>query len=153
MSRRRWHSQDEAANFDEMTQIPDEERAGGSRRRHAGGQTIAGVHVADAHQDEAQGEGSDSHTTSSDDPASATDPSAQTADRQPQRKKWSLNAALNWRGFELRNVELRRDFLAELAGLPVDVPIAVVHRAVLQVPWYFLMLGCVKGVGKQYCKS
>lgn len=41
----------------------------------------------------------------------------------------------------LQDVELRRDFLAELLGVPVDVPYAFVRKAVLHLPWYTLMLG------------
>lgn len=53
----------------------------------------------------------------------------------------SLNLSLGWEGFILEDVELRRDFMAELLGLPVDVPTAFVRKAVLHVPWYTLMLG------------
>lgn len=53
----------------------------------------------------------------------------------------SLNLSLGWEGFVLQDVELRRDFLAELLGLPIDVPHAFVRMAVLHVPWYTLMLG------------
>lgn len=53
----------------------------------------------------------------------------------------SLNLSLGWEGFVLEDVELRRDFMAQLLGLPVDVPTAFVQRAVLHLPWYTLMLG------------
>lgn len=53
----------------------------------------------------------------------------------------SLNLSLRWEGIVLKDVELRRDFLSELLGLPVDVPHAFVRRAVLHLPWYTLMLG------------
>ncbi|CAN0554661.1 unnamed protein product, partial [Laminaria digitata] len=53
----------------------------------------------------------------------------------------SLDLSVRWEGIVLQNVELRRDFLADLLGLPVDVPHAFVRRAVLHLPWYTLMLG------------
>lgn len=53
----------------------------------------------------------------------------------------SLDLSLRWEGIVLKDVELRRDFLSELLGLPVDVPHAFIRRAVLQLPWYTLMLG------------
>ncbi|CAM9866084.1 unnamed protein product, partial [Ectocarpus fasciculatus] len=49
--------------------------------------------------------------------------------------------SLRWEGVVLKDVELRRDFLSELLGLPVDVPHAFVRRAVLHLPWYTLLLG------------
>lgn len=53
----------------------------------------------------------------------------------------SLNLSVGWEGLVLEDVELRRDFMAELLGLPVDVPTAFIRRAVLHLPWYTLMLG------------
>lgn len=53
----------------------------------------------------------------------------------------SLDLSLRWEGIVLKDVELRRDFLSELLGLPVDVPHAFIRRAVLQLPWYTLMFG------------
>ncbi|CAN0481664.1 unnamed protein product, partial [Ectocarpus sp. 12 AP-2014] len=53
----------------------------------------------------------------------------------------SLDLSLRWEGVVLKDVELRRDFLSELLGLPVDVPHAFVRRAVLHLPWYTLLLG------------
>ncbi|CAN0328201.1 unnamed protein product, partial [Pylaiella littoralis] len=55
----------------------------------------------------------------------------------------SLDLSLRWEGLVLKDVELRRDFMSELLGLPVDVPHAFVRRAVLHLPWYTLMLGSV----------
>ncbi|CAN0541970.1 unnamed protein product, partial [Ectocarpus sp. 12 AP-2014] len=53
----------------------------------------------------------------------------------------SLDLSLRWEGVVLKDVELRRDFLSELLGLPVDVPHAFVRKAVLHLPWYTLLLG------------
>ena len=53
----------------------------------------------------------------------------------------SLNLSFRWEGMVLQDVELRRDFLAEFLGVPVDVPHASVRRIVLHLPWYTLMLG------------
>lgn len=53
----------------------------------------------------------------------------------------SLDLSLRWEGMVLKDVELRRDFLSELLGLPVDVPHAFIRRAVLHLPWYTLLLG------------